>query len=218
MATRGQFHHELEEINNDIIRLADAAEEALENAINALFNKDTEQAKAIIEQDHNIDRLEIEINDKTILLIAKQQPVATDLRRLIIALRIVTDLERMADNAKNIANATIYLGEYNEVVLPEGLKKMHEIAKDMLHTALKAFREEDITLASSLSAMDDKVDRLYKLIISELLGETATNPDKIQYVMQVSFCARYLERYADHITNIGESILFLVKGENYNLN
>ncbi|WP_042223447.1 phosphate signaling complex protein PhoU [Oceanobacillus manasiensis] len=218
MTTRGLFHHELEEINNDIVRLADLTENALLNAINALFNKDTEQAKQIIEQDLNIDKLEIDINDKTILLIAKQQPVATDLRRLIIALRIVTDLERMADNAKNIATSTTYLGEGDGVVLPEGLKKMKEIAIEMLHTALKAFKEEDVTLASSLSEMDDKVDRLYKLIISELLGETATNPDKIQYVMQVAFCARYLERYADHITNIGESILFLVKGENYNLN
>ncbi|MFD2630838.1 phosphate signaling complex protein PhoU [Oceanobacillus kapialis] len=218
MTTRGQFHHALEEINNDIVRLANATENALGNAIEALFNKDTEHAKAIIEEDHNIDKLEMDINDKTILLIAKQQPVATDLRRLIIALRIVTDLERMADNAKNIATSTTYLGEDNNVVLPEGLKKMQEIAIEMLHTALKAFKEEDITLASSLSEMDDKVDRLYKLIISELLGETATNPDKIQYVMQVAFCARYLERYADHITNIGESILFLVKGENYNLN
>lgn len=92
------------------------------------------------------------------------------------------------------------------------------MTKDMMYTAIQAYKYEDITVARKLAVMDDEVDRLYKIIVSELLGETAVNPDKIQYIMQVAFCARYLERFADHITNIGENILYLVKGENYNLN
>ncbi|MBR7797019.1 phosphate signaling complex protein PhoU [Agaribacter marinus] len=218
MNTRGQFHHEIEEINQDIIQVAKLTEKALNNALNSLYEQDITLANQVIEDDKEIDKKEIDINDKVILLIAKQQPVATDLRRLITALKIVTDLERMADNAKNIARSAIRLGENGETLLPHGLANMQTYIIEMLQIAMESFSNEDIILAAQLSEMDDKVDKQNKLIISELLGETATKPDKIQYIMQVAFCARYLERYADHITNIGESILYLVKGENFNLN
>ncbi|GAA0445729.1 MAG: phosphate signaling complex protein PhoU [Bacillota bacterium] len=218
MNTRGQFHHEIEEINQDIIQVAKLTEKALNNALNSLYEQDITLANQVIEDDKEIDKKEIDINDKVILLIAKQQPVATDLRRLITALKIVTDLERMADNAKNIARSAIRLGENGETLLPHGLANMQTYIIEMLQIAMESFSNEDIILAAQLSEMDDRVDKQNKLIISELLGETATKPDKIQYIMQVAFCARYLERYADHITNIGESILYLVKGENFNLN
>ncbi|MFD1850268.1 phosphate signaling complex protein PhoU [Oceanobacillus bengalensis] len=217
MVTRDQFKNEIEALNNQIVKLAFAAKEALNEAITAFYNQDLEKAKRVIENDYHIDRSEMEINDKAILLIAKQHPVATDLRRIIIALRIVTDIERMADNAKNIAKSTIKLGK-NFSTIPQNIKNMHEITTKMLQTAILAFQNEDAGIAGKLGEMDDQVDRLYRTVVSELLGETATNPDKIQYIMQVSFCARYLERYADHVTNVGESILYLVKGENFNLN
>lgn len=217
MGTRRQFVNDLEELNNLIIELAKSSREALNDAMDALFHQNLEKAKQVIDNDYLIDRKELEINDKAILLIAKQQPVAMDLRRIIIALRIVTDLERMADNAKNIAKSTLLLGK-NYSSIPNDLKNMHKMIIDMLQHAILAFMNEDTKIASKLAEMDDQVDKQYKLIVTELLGETATNPDKIQYVMQVAFSARYLERYGDHITNIGESILYLVKGENYNLN
>ncbi|RDW21920.1 phosphate signaling complex protein PhoU [Oceanobacillus chungangensis] len=217
MVTRDQFQQELEELDKSIIELARDAGKALQDAIEALYNQDSDLAKRIIEEDSKIDRKELDINNKAILLIAKQQPVATDLRRIIIVLRIVTDIERMADNAKNIARSTIHLGE-NTSMLPQGLRKMQEMTMEMLEVAILAFQKEDIVSAGKLAEMDDKVDKLYKKVVSELLGETATNPDKIQFVMQVSYCGRYVERFADHITNIGESILYLVKGENFNLN
>ncbi|GGN63820.1 phosphate signaling complex protein PhoU [Oceanobacillus indicireducens] len=215
--TREQFQSELEQLKEEVIKMANLSGEALSKAVDSLINQDLEQAKEILEEDKQIDELEREINEKSVLLIAKQQPVATDLRQIIIALRVVTDIERMGDNAKNIAKATIHLDK-NLSTIPEGLRQMHEIAMDMLKTSMHAFKYEDITVAEKLAETDDKVDKMYKHIVSELLGETATNPDKIQYIMQVAFCARYLERFADHITNIGESILYLVKGKNYNLN
>ena len=215
--TREQFQSELDDLKEEVIKLANMSGEALSKSVDSLFNQDTDLARQILEEDKEIDKKEAEINEKSVLLIAKQQPVATDLRQIIISLRVVTDIERMGDNAKNIAKATIHLGK-NISTIPEGLKQMHEITMDMLKSSMHAFKYEDITIAGSLAASDDKVDHLYKHIVSELLGETATNPDKIQYIMQVAFCARYLERFADHITNIGESILYLVKGKNYNLN
>ncbi|CDQ39646.1 MULTISPECIES: phosphate signaling complex protein PhoU [Virgibacillus] len=218
MQTREQFHQELQGINQAIIDLANQAEHALNQSVEALYNQDIKLAEQIIEDDKWVDKKELEINDQTILLIAKQQPVATDLRRLIIALKIATDLERMADNAKNIARSTIHLGVNEIRIIPDRINVMRESIVKMLHTAIEAFTKEDIMLAGQLAEMDDLVDRQNKLMISELLGETATNSDMIQYIMQVSFCARYLERFADHITNIGENILYLVKGQNFNLN
>ncbi|MEN2765977.1 phosphate signaling complex protein PhoU [Ornithinibacillus xuwenensis] len=218
MPSREQFHTEMEELNNDIIELAKRTDQALRRSIDALFNQDMDLARQVVNDDKLIDKEEASINDKTILLIAKQQPVATDLRRLIIALRVVTDIERMGDNAKNIAKSATRLGDNYLTEVPQDLKLMRDMALVMLETAISAFQHEDISVAHKLAKMDDKVDKLYKQVVTELLSETATNPDQIQYVMQIAFSARYIERFADHITNIGESILFLVKGEIVDLN
>ncbi|SFA70903.1 phosphate transport system protein [Lentibacillus halodurans] len=218
MGNREQFQSELNQIKEEIIKLSTASEEALMQSIDALYNLDVVLAEQVLEHDKEIDRRERVINDKTILLIAKQQPVATDLRRLVIALQITNDIERMADNAKNIAKSTLHLGEDHHLSIHQGIKEMRDMAIDMNHTAMHAFQYEDISIAGKLSEMDDKVDKLYEGIIHDLLSETATNPEKIQYVMQMAFSARYIERFADHITNIGESILYLVKGESFKLN
>ncbi|WP_096270595.1 phosphate signaling complex protein PhoU [Paucisalibacillus globulus] len=218
MRSREQFHSDLEELDRDIIQLAKRANKALRGSMDALFNQDIDLANKVINDDKLIDKEEAAINDKVILLIAKQSPVATDLRRLIIALRVVTDIERMGDNAKNIAKAAIRLGDHYQAELPQELVTMRDTALVMLETAISAFQNEDISVAHKLAEMDDKVDKLYKNVISNMLGKTANNSEQVQYVMQIAFSARYIERFADHITNIGESILFLVKGEIVDLN
>lgn len=215
--TREQFQGELDQLKEEVLKMANLSGEALSKAIESLYSQDTTLAEQVIEEDKKIDQLDREINEQSVLLIAKQQPVATDLRQIIIALRVVTDIERMGDNAKNIAKAAIQLDK-NLSTIPEGLREMQEITEAMLKSSMLAFKNEDITIAGKLAETDDKVDKMYEQIISELLGETATNPDRIQYIMQVAFCARYLERFADHITNIGESIIYLVKGKNYKFN
>ena len=208
----------MNELNQDIIQLANRANKALRQSMDALFNKDIELAKKVVEDDKLIDKEEAAINDKVILLIAKQQPVATDLRRLIIALRVVTDIERMGDNAKNIAKAATRLGDHYQTELPLELNAMRDSALIMLESAISAFQNEDISVAHKLAEMDDKVDKLYKQVVTDMLEKTAVNSAEVQYVMQIAFSARYIERFADHITNIGESILFLVKGEIVDLN
>ncbi len=215
--TREQFQGELDQLKEEVLKMANLSGEALSKAIESLYSQDTTLAEQVIEEDKKIDQLDREINEQSVLLIAKQQPVATDLRQIIMALRVVTDIERMGDNAKNIAKAAIQLDK-NLSTIPEGLREMQEITEAMLKSSMLAFKNEDITIAGKLAETDDKVDKMYEQIISELLGETATNPDRIQYIMQVAFCARYLERFADHITNIGESIIYLVKGKNYKFN
>ncbi|BAC13885.1 phosphate signaling complex protein PhoU [Oceanobacillus iheyensis] len=217
MTTRNQFQEELQELYGDILHMADLVGEALDSSVESLIQQQQELAETVIAKDKEIDKLEKNINDKAILLIAKQQPVATDLRKIVTALRVMIDIERMGDNAKNIAKSSIRLLD-NPSSVPPDLSHMHHQVKKMLHTAVLAFEQEDISLAGKLAEMDDEVDHVYKRVVSDLLYETATRPDQIEYVMQMSFCARYLERFADHITNIGESILYLVKGENVNLN
>lgn len=217
MTTRNQFQEELQELYGDILHMADLVGEALDSSMESLIQQQQELAETVIAKDKEIDKLEKNINDKAILLIAKQQPVATDLRKIVTALRVMIDIERMGDNAKNIAKSSIRLLD-NPSSVPPDLSHMHHQVKKMLHTAVLAFGQEDISLAGKLAEMDDEVDHVYKRVVSDLLYETATRPDQIEYVMQMSFCARYLERFADHITNIGESILYLVKGENVNLN
>lgn len=217
MSTRNQFQDELQELYADILHMADLVGEALDKSMESLIQQQQEMAENVIAKDNEIDKLEQSINDKAILLIAKQQPVATDLRRIVSALRVMIDIERMGDNAKNIAKSSIRLLD-NPSSVPPDLSHMHHQVKKMLHTAVLAFEQEDISLAGKLAELDDEVDRVYKCVVSDLLYETATRPDQIEYVMQMSFCARYLERFADHITNIGESILYMVKGESVNLN
>ncbi|MCT1575897.1 phosphate signaling complex protein PhoU [Oceanobacillus kimchii] len=217
MSTRNQFQDELQELYADILHMADLVGEALDKSMESLIQQQQEMAENVIAKDNEIDKLEQSINDKAILLIAKQQPVATDLRRIVSALRVMIDIERMGDNAKNIAKSSIRLLD-NPSSVPPDLSHMHHQVKKMLHTAVLAFDQEDISLAGKLAELDDEVDRVYKRVVSDLLYETATRPDQIEYVMQMSFCARYLERFADHITNIGESILYMVKGESVNLN
>lgn len=218
MAIRGQFHEDLNELKNNIKQLAINTINIFDESIEALYAHDVEKAKEIRERDSILDRQELEINEQAILLIAKQQPVATDLRRLVVSLKISSDLERMADHATNIAKSTIHLGKDHDLTIHPALRDMADQAKKMVEVAIEAFENEDITLARKLAEMDDKVDTLYGDIIREMLEQTATNPQKIQHIMQMAFSARYIERFADHITNVGENIFYLVKGETFDLN
>ncbi|MGD6832250.1 phosphate signaling complex protein PhoU [Sutcliffiella halmapala] len=219
MTVRGQFQLDLNTLRDKLLELGSLAEIALGKSINALTNKDIEQSLMIIEDDYKADRLDEEINDFAILLIAKQQPVAVDLRRIIVAIKISTDVERIADFAVNIAKSTIRIGEKSEDLIPiEKIVKMHNIATEMLSLSLKAYYDEDVILAKQVAEMDDRVDELYGENIRELLKLTKDFPDMIPQITQLSFICRYIERMADHTTNISENILYLVKGRHYELN
>ncbi|MGM0835739.1 MAG: phosphate signaling complex protein PhoU [Bacillota bacterium] len=219
MTVRGQFQIDLNALRDKLLELGSLAEIALGKSINTLTNKDIDQALQIIEDDYKADRLDEEINDFAILLIAKQQPVAVDLRRIIVAIKISTDVERIADFAVNIAKSTIRIGEKSEDLIPiEKIVKMHNIATEMLSLSLKAYYDEDVVLAKQVAEMDDQVDELYGENIRELLKLTKDYPDMIPQITQLSFICRYIERMADHTTNISENILYLVKGRHYELN
>lgn len=215
---RTNFNEELNRLKERIKQFGLEAEEALTKAVESLFQKDVEKAQKLIEHDVKLDKLELEINETAILLIAKQQPLAKDLRRLVIALRISSDLERMADHAVNIAKAAIRLGNEHQLEIHGEISEMAEVARDMVRLAIKAFEHEDISLAKKLATMDDEVDRIYSAFTKRLLLHVVSNQEDIQHLMQMAFSARFIERFADHCTNIGENIFYLVRGQSYDLN
>ncbi|MGN8645485.1 phosphate signaling complex protein PhoU [Gracilibacillus sp. HCP3S3_G5_1] len=218
MVGREAFQGELQHLEQLIIELAKKTKEQLQFAVDTLYQADVSQAEQIIENDKELDQLDMQINEEAIVLIARQQPVARDLRRLVVALRISNDLERMADNAKNVAKSAIHLGENHGLQVHPSIKEMKKIAVEMIDLAILSYENEDVTLARKLSQLDDVVDNMYSTMLRELLEETATNPQKIQHIMQMAFSGRYVERIGDHATNIGEDVMYLVKGESLDLN
>nr|WP_307347241.1 phosphate signaling complex protein PhoU [Metabacillus malikii] len=218
MSIRGRFEIDQKRLRDKLIEIGSLTEAALSKSIHALEKQNIEEALRVISEDSRIDDLDEEINDLAIILIAKQQPVAIDLRRIIVTIRIASDIERMADFAVNIAKSTIRIGDEPLVKPIIHIKKMHKIATEMLSLSLKAFCDEDIVLAKQVADMDDQVDDLYGETIIEILELMETKKNYSQQLIQLLFICRYIERTADHTTNISESIMYLVKGQRYDLN
>ncbi|WJD80280.1 phosphate signaling complex protein PhoU [Priestia megaterium] len=218
MVVREKFHGDLKILREKLLEIGGLTHEALSKSIEALQTSNVELALEIIDGDSYVDDLEEEINDLAILLIAKQQPVAIDLRRIIVAIKIASDVERMADFAVNVAKSAIRIGN-EELIKPlEHVKKMHDISIEMLSLSLKAYHEEDLVLAKKVAEMDDQVDELYGITIKELLSLAKEKQEAMNQITQLLFVARYLERMADHTTNVAESVFYLVKGKRYDLN
>jgi phosphate transport system protein len=215
MVVRERFEQELEDLKGKIIELANLASASISRSFTALENQDLDMALEIIEDDTKADLLEEEINDYAILLIAKQQPVAIDLRRIIAAIKIASDIERMADFGVNIAKSAIRIGQQPIIYPLDHLKNMRDVTLEMIMLSIRAFEEEDIALARKIAEMDDEVDRLYGENFKSLFQ---LSPENFQQLTQLAFVARYLERTADHTTNIAESIYYLVKGRHFDLN
>lgn len=218
MATREQFQLELDLIKEMVVELAQEAEDLLEKSVAGLYTADVELAETVITDDISLDRKEMDINERVIILMARQQPVASDLRKLVTALKISSDLERMGDNAKNIAKSTLHLGKDHGISVHKSIKVMKNRAVEMTSLAVTAYQQEDTAMAKQLADLDDVLDGLYDSVVRDLLEETAANPEAIQHVMQMAYTARYIERFGDHATNIGESLLYQVEGKVYDLN
>ena len=214
---REQFQGDLKALQQKVIELGELANAALLMAMEGLHTRDVEKALEVIDGDYRMDNLEEEINDLALMLITKQQPVASDLRRIFISIKTATDLERIADHAVNIAKATIRLGEKVAVSL-HNLDEMFAVANEMLHLALEAYEQENLTFAKQIAEMDDSVDEIYGKAIREFISSVPEQPEAITQITQLSFVARYIERVADHITNIAENVFYLVKGKHYLLN
>ena len=218
MVVREKFENDLRGDQEQFIALSKLSISTLDKSITALLNQDVDIALSIIQNDMYINRMEEEINDRVILLLAKQQPVATDLRRLIVMLKAAHDMERVGDYAVNIAKETIRVGKSEFVYPIRNIEQMRDKTIVMLEQVMLAFTEENVEKAREIAALDDQVDSLYGETIQQLLSVGAEHPDKLSQITQLSFVCRYLERSADHATNIAEQLFYLVKGRHYDLN
>nr|WP_279325958.1 phosphate signaling complex protein PhoU [Bacillus sp. FJAT-47783] len=215
---REKFQYDLQELQSKLKELGDLTANALTLSVQALTNQNIDLALKIIEDDVKVDQLEEEINDLAILLIAKQQPVAIDLRRIVTTIKIAADIERMADFAVNIAKSTIRIGNEPFIKPIEHIKQMQKLSTEMLSLSIQAFLEEDTVVAKKVADMDDQVDDLYGQVIRDLFNLIQSEYQYISQMTQLAFVARYLERIGDHATNISENIFYLVKGRHYQLN
>ncbi|MEG0450814.1 MAG: phosphate signaling complex protein PhoU [Lysinibacillus sp.] len=218
MSVRERFEQDLQAVQQQFIDMSSLSIQALKNAFNAMLTQDLEQAFKVLEDDIVINRLEEEINDRVILLIAKQQPVATDLRRLMVLVKAASDLERVGDYAVNIAKEAIRIGKEPLVFPTKNLQTMCEKAVEMLESVVLAFTEEDTVKAKEIADLDDYVDDLYGATVALLLRAGVDNPAHFHQITLLTFVCRYLERSADHATNIAEHLFYLIKGKHYELN
>ena len=182
MVVRENFEKELTLLQTKLVELVHFSEKALEQSMVAFETHDIELSLAIMEDDRKADMLYEDINEYAVMLIAKQQPVAIDLRRIIVAIKIATDLERIADFAVNIAKSTIRIGKEEHVKPIQSLKKMHEITAEMLNDALVAFEKEDIQKAKKVAEMDDQVDSLYGETIIDLFKLNSEKSDSLPQI------------------------------------
>jgi phosphate transport system protein len=216
--TRTGFDYALEELNNDLLRMGSMVEKQIHECIEALVKQDEKLAEQIIQNDDLVDKLQREIENKCIKLIAKEQPLAIDLRTIITTTKLVTDLERIADYAVDIAKITIRLK--NEKYIKEliHIPKMGEIVKRMIRKALDAHVEGNVAGAYEACKMDDEIDALYKNIFDELVHVMEEGQNNYNQIANLLFISKYLERAGDHITNVCEWTIYLVTGEQKDLN
>ena len=218
MGIRERFEQDLVDVQQQFMQLCDLSAEALQQAFSAFVHQDIDLALSIIEADVKLNRLEEEISDRVILLIAKQQPVATDLRRLMILVKAANDVERIGDYAVNIAKETIRIGKQPFVTSIEPIEQIYALTYRMLREISEAFIEENISKAKENAELDDEVDFLYGSTLQTYLKLTSVVPESIAQLTNLSFICMYLERCGDHATNLAEHLIYLVKGKHYELN
>ena len=213
MTTRNEYDHQLEELKHDIIRMGSLAEDLLARSMKVLVDHDIDGAKEVVESDDVIDDMQESIEEKCVMLIATQQPLAGDLRIIFAAIKMVTDLERIADYGVGIAKITIQLKDETYIKPLIDLPRMTDIACEMLRKSVQAFANKDVDLATDVAGMDKKLDDLFKQIYRELLTFVMESPRCVSQMMAFVLIARYLERVGDHIKNVCEWIVYNATGK-----
>ncbi len=210
MVTETQFQKELEKLKENLLKMAALVEEAISNSVQSLVKRDTGLAQKTFDGEDRINRMENEIEDMCLKLLALRQPMAVDLRFITSALKIVTDLERMGDQAVNIAERAVSLNQEPQLKPYIDIPRMAEIVQSMVRDVLDSFVKRDSKLARSVCARDDLVDGLNQQVFRELLTFMISEPATIQRAVHLMIVCRCLERIADHATNIAEDVIFVV--------
>jgi phosphate transport system protein len=211
--TRRVFHEELDAIRSDVIRLGALAGEAIEAATNALLAADLTAVERVVEDDHVLDDLTHDMEQRTCLLLAQQQPMAADLRMLVTVLRVIHELERIGDLMTKVAKAArrLYPNEI-EPKLRGLIDRMRDQAAAQLSLAIEAFADRDVARAAALVDMDDVMDELQKELFKAIFSSSEPDDAKLQLAVQMALVGRYYERAGDHAANVADRVQFMVTG------
>lgn len=213
MVTRQSYDQELADLRQALLTMGKAVDQAIDEAVISLAQQNNDLARKVMDYDDKIDQMEIDIEDKCMVLIARQQPLARDLRIIGTGLKITTDLERMGDHAYDIAKIALDMNKQSLIKPLVDIPRMAQMSQKMLKDSLEAYTTLDITLAEQVCLNDDEVDNIYYQVFRELLTYMMEDPTTISQATQLIFVARYLERIADHATNIAEWTVYLVTGQ-----
>ena len=218
MDNRPNFHHSIEELQHDIIKMGHLVEKQIEKAVQSIVNMDPQIAEDVVDHDDEVDLLMLNIEERCLRLIALQQPMASDLRTIGTAMKIATDLERISDHAVDISKTTIRLSGEKLVKPLIDIPRMAEIAMEMLRESIASYTERNINRAAALAVKDDEVDKLYSTIFQDIVQLMGGDYNRNRQLTHLLMVAQYLERVADHTTNIGEGVIFMVSGKRKDLN
>jgi phosphate transport system protein len=207
------FDSDLQDLSRMVAEMGGLAEKQVADAVDALAKRDTTLAQRVTAADTNIDNLQREIEEKSVLTIARRQPMAVDLRDIVGALRLANDLERIGDLAKNIAKRVIALnGEFPPPKLIRGVEHMTDLVLEQLKTVLDAYGRRDLTKAMAVWRGDEEIDAVCTSVFRELLTYMMEDPRNITFCIHLMFCAKNIERMGDHATNIAETVYYIVEG------
>lgn len=211
--TLQSYNRDLAELHGKILHMGGMVEHMMVDGMQALLQRSSTAAQQIIDYDHQVNRFEVEIDELSIDLVARYQPVAVDLRVITTALKISTDLERMGDQAVNICEQVLELNKNNAPPGYYNLPAMTQRVQRMVHAAMQAYATRSTELAQQVCDQDDEVNRLHAGMFHDLFGLLSETPERAQVATRLMFVSKYLERIADHATNISEMTIYLVKGK-----
>ena len=209
-----RYDEALEDVRTSVLAMGGLVEEQISQALTALANMDSELGERVVQDDYKINRLEVQIDEECTRIIALRQPAASDLRLVIAIIKTITDLERMGDEAEKIGRTAMRLsGNSPGMMRYAGVRNLGRHVQQMVQQALDAFARLDVEAGVAIAREDKTVDLEYAACMRELVTYMMEDPRRISEVLDVIWCARALERIADHAKNIGEYIVFLVKGK-----
>lgn len=203
---------EIDAIRQHVLRMGGLVEGMIADAMRALVQRDDAMARTLIQSDREVDRLEKEIDEVCLSVLARHQPMASDLRLLLAVIKMVNDLERMGDSSVNMAQATLVLNQEPPLKPYIDLPRLSQLVQKMVRDSLDSFVQRNATLALDVCRRDDEIDGLYKQLFRELLTYMIEDPRSVTRALHLLLIARNLERIADHATNIAEDVIYFVEG------
>ncbi|HEX9879161.1 MAG TPA: phosphate signaling complex protein PhoU [Candidatus Binatia bacterium] len=211
--TDKRYGEDLTKLRDAVLQMGGLVEDQIQRSVSSLVDRDSSLAEKTIERDHEVNRLDVEVDELCIRLLALHQPAAKDLRLITTALKITTDLERIGDMAVNICERAIELNMEPQLKPYIDIPRMAKISQRMLRESLDAFVREDTDLALKVCKDDEEIDDLNRQVFRETISFMIEDPHTITRAMKITFVSKYLERIADHTTNIAEMAIFMVKGK-----